>query len=487
MSARITLEEIEMLVELRSLKPNPMRDFTVDPMDDDRIEELRQSIEEDGFWGGIVCRRSEDGTIQIAAGHTRVKAAIAAGIREADLFVGNGDMDDATMIRIYARENATQRGNLGTAQAGSVASALRFVAKMVLCGVSQEFLRNADIDKIRGNLTSDKGLGQTVIVQFLDGVPGINDGTVQQALANLKASGDYARIIQEVQAEIERENAEALKALEAAEREQRQLQLEREEAEERQRQAEAARKEANARAKAAKEQADRKRAEEDAKRAKLDRQRAEEQAKLNAKRRKEADEEMKKFDATRKTRDTAAKAVTAATTEAVKDAEGNPTGKRAERKATFDFEGVAKHLKNAHQIDAFRQCVTGQGVAPSLPVANQAALAEHLVKLATSRKKELSAAFIRENVITLALNVKGEQRELDKEEREKLYRRDLTAKAKQYLHDFARSCNGMASYGEKIADLLKTWPKGLAFPITGEFRSSLESAKRVIDTLYERT
>jgi hypothetical protein len=39
------------------------------------------------------------------------------------------------------------------------------------------------------------------------GVPGINDGTVQQQLANLKSSADYARIVREVQQAIERHGA----------------------------------------------------------------------------------------------------------------------------------------------------------------------------------------------------------------------------------------------------------------------------------------
>jgi predicted DNA-binding transcriptional regulator AlpA len=75
-----------------------------------------------------------------------------------------------------------------------VASAVRFIAKSVFGGTSQEFLGRSH-DTIRGQLGSDKGLGQSAIVKFLEGVPGINDGTVQQALANIKAGGDHARII----------------------------------------------------------------------------------------------------------------------------------------------------------------------------------------------------------------------------------------------------------------------------------------------------
>lgn len=55
-----------------------------------------------------------------------------AGHKTADLFVG--DFDDESMIRVYATENATQRGNSSTAIAGSVASAIRFLAKAMMTG-----------------------------------------------------------------------------------------------------------------------------------------------------------------------------------------------------------------------------------------------------------------------------------------------------------------------------------------------------------------
>lgn len=446
-----------MLVDLRELKPNPMRDFTVDPMDDGAVEMLRVSIQEDGFWGGVVCRRKEDGSIEIGAGHHRIKAAIAAGIESADIFVSN-EMDDAAMVRVYARENATQRSNNGTAQAGSVASAIRFIAKAVLGGAGGSIqLDGTDLSIVQGNLASDKGLGYGVIVNFLSGVPGICQKSVQQALANLKSSGNYARIIGEVKDEIERENREALAALERAEREQK-------EAEERQRRAEDERREAAAKAKAAKQDADRKRAE-------LDRQKAEAEAKLAERRRKEADEKMKGFAALRKTRDTATKAATVS----------------AAKPVTFDFEGVSKHLGNAHQIDVFREVVTGQGIAPYLPVANQAALANHVVDLAKKRGKELSGVFIRENVASLILEPKRFERELSKEEKRSLLEKDLGARSKQYQHDFAgymRSAIGVAVRLMKLQE--ECLKEGVVFPTLPEFPRIVEDGKKLFDSLNER-
>jgi len=142
------------------------------------------------------------------------------------------------MIRVYARENATQRGNMGTALAGMVASAVRFLAKAIMVGdveliskligvedtpsvslisetLGAEDTLSHKIDIIRGQLTSKKGLGEPIISrsELLDKVPGINSKTIGQQLANLKTSGEYARIIGEVEEEIELEHQVALEAL----------------------------------------------------------------------------------------------------------------------------------------------------------------------------------------------------------------------------------------------------------------------------------
>jgi hypothetical protein len=67
-------------------------------------------------------------------------------------------------------------------------------------------------------MASSKGIGEPIISLFLAEVPGVNKNTVLDHLAILKASGDYGRIIDEVTTEIERENADAIKALEKADR-----------------------------------------------------------------------------------------------------------------------------------------------------------------------------------------------------------------------------------------------------------------------------
>jgi hypothetical protein len=59
-------------------------------------------------------------------------------------WLGNGQLDDAAMIRIMARENATQQGNSGTARVGSIASALRYLAIRALEEAEREAERIRD-------------------------------------------------------------------------------------------------------------------------------------------------------------------------------------------------------------------------------------------------------------------------------------------------------------------------------------------------------
>jgi ParB-like nuclease domain len=201
-------------VDLRALKDSPVRDFRVDPIDNAAVEALRVSITENGFWGGVVCRKvGRD--IQIGAGHHRVRAAIQAARTEAeffaDLFVST-TMNDTDMIRVYAMENATQRGASPTALTGSIASAIRALSKAILisreCWVqlNPALFNDHSFNAARACMISEKGIGNRVVVRFLHNIPGINYMVVKQQIGALKDSGEYARIILEIKNEIEAES-----------------------------------------------------------------------------------------------------------------------------------------------------------------------------------------------------------------------------------------------------------------------------------------
>lgn len=436
-----------MRVELKSIKPNPFRNFKIDPIDPTVVESLKQSIKENpaGFWGGVVARKN-NGSIELAFGHHRIRAAIAAGIREDDIKIVP-DISDADMIRMYANENATQRGNSGTAVAGSVASAVRYLLKGSLIGELPEIRQLVD------------GIGWSIVLEFLSNIPGINKNTVTQQLANLKASGDYDEIVQAVRDEIEEENKEALKALARQEEEQRKAAEAQLLAERRAKEAEERRKEAAKAERAAKEEAAKRRAAKEQADAELAAKRAEEEAKLAAKRKAESDAKMREFDALRKTRDAANKAA------------------GVERDVTFDFEGVAKHLKNASHIDVFRQIVTGPGLRPYLAVNRQAALAKKLVESANG---ELSGRYIRENVMGMVLNVKSTERKLDAEEKAELVRKDWSAKVRVYQDEFSRQARGMLAAALSLSDHAKKRPSGVTLHLTSEFIEAVDKVQRAV-------
>jgi ParB/RepB/Spo0J family partition protein len=94
-------------VDPRELKRNPIRNFRLHPLDDETVEIVRKSIEEHGYWGGVVCRRNKHGKLEIACGHVRVRAAILAGLKKIDVLVRS--ISDLHMLLVQAREDALQR------------------------------------------------------------------------------------------------------------------------------------------------------------------------------------------------------------------------------------------------------------------------------------------------------------------------------------------------------------------------------------------
>jgi hypothetical protein len=433
-----------------------MRDLTVDPIDPEQVSRIEDSIAEHDFWGGVVVAQV-NGHYHVLAGHIRTEAARRRGIKTMDAVVLRNP-DPTTMIRIYAAENATQRGNSGTAIAGTIAAAIKFIAKALMTGNLSGFPERSKrgIEVTLGQFQTERGIGEPIITELLDGIPGINKNGVLQQLAILKASGDYARIIGEVTAGIEKEHKEAIKAMKEAE-EERIL------AEAAAKKAEENRKKAAALAKAAKEVADRKRAE-------AERQRAEAEAKLAEKRRMEAEKEAAKFAAMKKT-------VTTMT--AASEAAGNPKDR------SFDFEGVAKHLTTASHIDRFRKEVTKEGIAEILPVSQQARLAANLVTTAKKLDVELSASFITEHIFEVAHGAQVGQRRIDKEEAEALRSRDWESKMRSYMADFARNARGLLSAVIDIRDHDKKRPRGLSFHATGEFTEATRRIKQVAEVIQK--
>ena len=212
-----------MKIDPKTIKMSTVRDWIVDPLEAD--EALQASIKENEHWGGSVVRRLPDGNYEAVSGSKRISEAIKAGLSEIDVHVSK--CDDRKAIRIYATENVTQRGTTaGLAMAGAVASAIHYIAKAILNGDKNSVpgIQGAekgknDLEHAQAYLAGEKGIGAHMILSFYKGIDGINKNLVTEHLANLKASGDYARIINKASDDVERENAEDIAELERKKKE----------------------------------------------------------------------------------------------------------------------------------------------------------------------------------------------------------------------------------------------------------------------------
>lgn len=463
-----------MLVQFACLRPNPFRDFAVDPIDGPEndnpevghisaITKLKESIQEDGFWGGVVVRKSpaEPGAFEIAAGHHRIEAAKLAGITSAELAVL--PLDDSGMVRVYGRENATQRGVMSSAVAGTVAAALRLVLKNASgCSDEESSPDNFISSTHGGSKLGDKSVGRPAIMAIIGNVPGMNEPKVQEQLAILKSSGDYRRIVTE-------EAEAATRVREDLERKAEEARIAAEEAEARRAAAEEARKVAQKAAQEAKAAAEKRAAEKAAADAAVAEQKAQERA--------EVDRRLAEAAAARAAK---AEQVEQKAEAAAEKAEGETFDQ------SFDYQGVSKWLHNENQIRAFRKWCTGAGITPYLSVDGQEAVAKALAVHAAKHGIELSAAFINQKATEMLIGAKAvEAKGLDREEKAKLAAKDLADKVRSFQADFSRSCRGMISAGAQLASLSKKWPKNSVFPITPEFRTALRDANTVIVQLLK--
>ncbi|SED60197.1 hypothetical protein SAMN05444161_3563 [Rhizobiales bacterium GAS191] len=100
------------------------------------------------------------------------------------------------MILIYAQENSTQRGDMGTATAGTAAAALKLKVKEAFVSQNRD-TKGKGSASAKTHVLKGDGIGEKVIVEFLKSVHGFGHAVVREQLANLKASGHYARIMRD--------------------------------------------------------------------------------------------------------------------------------------------------------------------------------------------------------------------------------------------------------------------------------------------------
>ena len=91
-----------MKIKVNDIDPNPYRKIEKYPIRRDKVEKLKSSIDNTGFWDNIIARKNGN-RYQIAYGHHRLVAVKESGITEVDIPIKI--LDDETMIKIMANEN----------------------------------------------------------------------------------------------------------------------------------------------------------------------------------------------------------------------------------------------------------------------------------------------------------------------------------------------------------------------------------------------
>ena len=130
-----------MILKLKEILHNPFRDLKSNPLIEDKIESLVESINLTGFWDNVVVRKNSAGKYECAYGHHRIAAAIRAGLVEADFIVKK--LNDAAMIQIMDNENRDTYGSTPASLIESVSA----IVKALAIGTIPAFEINSDTRK----------------------------------------------------------------------------------------------------------------------------------------------------------------------------------------------------------------------------------------------------------------------------------------------------------------------------------------------------
>lgn len=177
-----------MKIKIKDLEPNPYRDMHHYPVNRDKIDRLKQSIEQTGFWDNILCRKAGS-KYQLAYGHHRLVAIQELGITEVDIPVK--DISDADMVRIMALENREQEDMSQSILIETVRVVRDFLNTELAKYESWDKCPNETIKALFTGTKGDfyhcrsNGVGQTTILKFLGG--GWKQWKIQSALDTLNA------------------------------------------------------------------------------------------------------------------------------------------------------------------------------------------------------------------------------------------------------------------------------------------------------------
>ena len=146
-----------MKVKIKDLKANPYRDMKNYPINPEKIESLKNSINQTGFWDNILARKN-NGNVEIAYGHHRLQVLRELYEPEHEVDIPIKEITNSDMLKIMANENDESWGTNP-----------KIIDETVR--VTKEFLEeHPEITKeLAPTGTSPKNVGYRVISNFLAG------------------------------------------------------------------------------------------------------------------------------------------------------------------------------------------------------------------------------------------------------------------------------------------------------------------------------
>jgi hypothetical protein len=170
---------IIMEILIGKIKSNPFRDIEKYPLNRDKVEALKQSIEETGLWKNAFCVRciKEDkkDKYELVFGHHTLQAAKELGFKKIEVIVED-NISDEMMIKRMANENMEIWGPVTSTILETIGAVKEYIENELNKCESWELLNKfikqlfKDDDysgKGRFEQLKKDGIGQTIILNFL--------------------------------------------------------------------------------------------------------------------------------------------------------------------------------------------------------------------------------------------------------------------------------------------------------------------------------
>ena len=167
MGAPVTKDGTE---EIRIDQILPFENHPFKVLDDDRMQELVESIKANGVLSPVIVRPDDEGTYEMISGHRRMHAAKLAGLTTVPAIVKQLTNDEAVILMVDA--NIQREEILPSERAFSFKMKLDAISRRgnrtdLTCGLQVHKLEEVNEKKARDKVGSDVGMGGRQVQRYI--------------------------------------------------------------------------------------------------------------------------------------------------------------------------------------------------------------------------------------------------------------------------------------------------------------------------------